>query len=270
MLYQNCVGTGTNGEIILMHGLGEHCARHTKMIDQLIKEGYTVCTFDLPGHGKSTGKRGCTTIAQGVSIIDDLIEQRKSRPFLLGYSLGALAALRYGECYPRKIAGIIASAPPLARRAGLSRFSVGLARFLAAIAPTLTVNNTIDPAELSRNTEAVCRYCDDPLVHNRISAALAWSLFVEMHNAHQKAHCISAPVLILSGTADTLSPLAGIEQFMHELLIKDKQLRVFPKSCHEIFEDPEWGDTFFETVTDWLAQHSSAAGNTTSSNNINS
>jgi lysophospholipase len=268
MIYQKCFGTGTHGEIILVHGLGEHSGRHTKIIERLVATGYTVCAFDLPGHGKSSGKRGHTTIPHIVEIINSIIDRRASHPFLLGYSLGGLAVLRYAECYPYKVAGIIASGPPLVRRVNLSRGSVVLSKLLGVLIPTITVNNTIRPKDLSRDETAVRRYYEDPCVHDRISAALARSLFVEMQRTYRESHRIIAPVLILNGTADTLSPLSGAEQFMHLLSTKNKHLHRFPNSCHEIFEDPEWGQQFYEVILAWLERLTSDAIDAAGGNHV--
>jgi hypothetical protein len=50
--------------------------------------------------------------------------------------------------------------------------------------------------------------------------------------------------------------------------IEDKHLKTFPNSCHEIFEDPEWGELFYETIFTWLRQHTSALVNASSGNHI--
>ena len=117
------------------------------------------------------------------------------------------------------------------------------------------MNNTIKPNDISRNKEAVDRYCSDPLVHDRISAALASSLFRNMEKIHREAARITAPILMLNGTADTLSPIAGSHQLIEEMVVDDKQLQTFEGSCHEIFEDPEWSDPFYYTILEWLQSH---------------
>ncbi len=121
--------------------------------------------------------------------------------------------------------------------------------------PSATINNTIKPETLSRNKETVENYINDPLVHDRISIALARSLFVHMKKTHLEAENITVPVLILNGTADVLAPIKGAREFMQELKIEDKTLREFRGAYHEIFEDPEWADEIHKTIVDWIKAH---------------
>jgi len=80
----------------------------------LNKKGMAVSVFDCPGHGKSSGKRGHTSINAGINIIDEVIDEIGEKPFLFGNSMGGLTAVRYAEIYPNKIKGLVASAPVIA------------------------------------------------------------------------------------------------------------------------------------------------------------
>ena len=43
------------GNILLVHGLAEHCGRYAHVADAFNKIGLNVYSFDLRGHGKSDG-----------------------------------------------------------------------------------------------------------------------------------------------------------------------------------------------------------------------
>lgn len=47
----------SKGTILLMHGLFDHIGLLKYMIEYGLRRGYSVVTFDLPGHGLSTGER---------------------------------------------------------------------------------------------------------------------------------------------------------------------------------------------------------------------
>ena len=80
----------------------------------LNKKGMAVSVFVCPGNGKSSGKRGHTSINAGINIIDKIIDEIGEKPFLFGNSMVGLTAVRYAEIYPNKIKGLVASAPVLA------------------------------------------------------------------------------------------------------------------------------------------------------------
>ncbi|NJE04782.1 alpha/beta hydrolase [Thermococcus sp. M36] len=255
-IYKAKFGTPERGWVILVHGLGEHSGRYEKLISMLTDAGFAVYAFDWPGHGKSPGKRGHASIEQAMEIIDSIIEEIGESPFIFGHSLGGLAVIRYAETRPEKIRGVVASSPALARSPKTPAFMVALAKFLGRVAFGVTLSNGLDPNLLSRNRDAVKRYIDDPLVHDRISAGLGKSVFENMERAHEDAEKITVPVLLLIGTADIITPPEGARKLFGKLKVGDKTLREFEGAYHEIFEDPEWGEEFHRTIVGWLVEHS--------------
>ena len=255
-IYKAKFGTPERGWVVLVHGLGEHSGRYGKLISMLNDAGFGVYVFDWPGHGKSPGKRGHTTIEQAMEIIDSISSEIGERPFILGHSLGGLTVIRYAETRPDRVRGVVTSSPALAKSPKTPGFMVALAKLLGRVAPGLTLSNGLDPRLLSRNPDAVERYVKDPLVHDRISTALGKSTFENMERAHREAGRISVPILILVGTGDVITPPEGSKRLFKELKVEDKTLREFKGAYHEIFEDPEWGDEFHRAVMEWLVAHS--------------
>ncbi len=255
-VYKARFGTPEKGWVVLVHGLGEHSGRYGKLIGMLNEAGFAVYTFDWPGHGKSPGKRGHTSVEEAMEIIDSIIEELGEKPFLFGHSLGGLTVIRYAETRPEKIRGVIASSPALAKSPETPGFLVGLAKFLGRVAPGLTLSNGIKPELLSRNPEAVKAYVEDPLVHDRISTKLGRSIFENMGKAQKEAERIKVPVLLLVGTGDVITPPEGSRELFGKLKVKDKGLKEFPGAYHEIFEDPEWGEALHREIVGWLLEHS--------------
>ncbi len=249
-------GSPNRGWVVLVHGLGEHSGRYKRLIKELNDAGFAVYTFDWPGHGKSPGKRGHTSVEEAMEIIDSIIAELGEKPFILGHSLGGLTVIRYAETRPDKIRGLVASSPALAKSPETPGFMVALAKFLGKIAPGIVLSNGINPKLLSRNPEAVKRYIEDPLVHDRISAKLGRSIFVNMELAHKEASRIKVPVLLLVGTGDVITPPEGARKLFEELKVEDKILKEFEGAYHEIFEDPEWAEEFYRAIVEWLIEHS--------------
>ena len=52
------VGGPIRGQVLLVHGLGEHAGNYTELADQLNHWGFAVRAYDQYGHGESSGERG--------------------------------------------------------------------------------------------------------------------------------------------------------------------------------------------------------------------
>ncbi|ASJ13853.1 alpha/beta hydrolase [Thermococcus radiotolerans] len=258
-VYKVSFGEPRLGWVVLVHGLGEHSGRYERLIRELNDAGFAVYTFDWPGHGKSPGKRGHTSVEEAMEIIDGIIDEIGEKPFLFGHSLGGLTVIRYAETRPDRIRGVVASSPALAKSPETPDFMVALAKFLGRIAPSVTLSNGLKPELLSRNPEAVKRYVEDPLVHDRISAKLGRSIFENMELAHEEAGRIRVPTLLIVGTGDIITPPEGSRRLLEELAVEDKAIKEFEGAYHEIFEDPEWADELHEVIVRWFVEHSTKA-----------
>ncbi|MFA4702108.1 alpha/beta hydrolase [Pyrococcus kukulkanii] len=256
MIFKAKFGEPKKGWVVIVHGLGEHSGRYAKLVEMLVDRGFAVYTFDWPGHGKSSGKRGHASVEEAMEIIDEIVDEIGEKPFLFGHSLGGLTVIRYAETRPEKVRGVIASSPALAKSPNTPGFLVALAKFLGVVAPGITFSNGINPNLLSRNKDAVRRYVEDPLVHDKITAKLGRSIFINMELAHREAEKIKVPILLLVGTQDVITPPEGARRLFEKLKVKDKEIREFEGAYHEIFEDPEWGEEFHRVIVEWLEKRS--------------
>lgn len=255
MVYTAKFGEPMLGWVVLVHGLGEHSGRYRQLVAMLNEAGFAVYTFDWPGHGRSGGKRGHTSVEEALEIIDKIIDEIEERPFLFGHSLGGLAVIRYAETRPNRIKGVIASSPALAKSPKTPGFLVTLAKLLGDVLSSVTIGNGLDPELLSRCPAAVVAYINDPLVHDRISFKLGKSIFVNMEKAHEEADKVTVPVLLVVGTGDQITPPEGSRRLFEKLTVRDKTLTEFEGAYHEIFEDPEWGNEFHRTIVEWIVRH---------------
>ena len=83
-------GTGEK-KILLVHGWSGRGTQLVKIADELLKIGYSIISFDAPGHGKSSGKTTDMT-----EFIHSILELEKIfGPFeaAIGHSLGGMALL---------------------------------------------------------------------------------------------------------------------------------------------------------------------------------
>ncbi|MEP6733688.1 MAG: alpha/beta hydrolase [bacterium] len=82
---------GFGPRVLFVHGWEGRAHDFASMATEFRSEGFSVVAFDLPAHGRSTGRR--TTLPQLAHAVSDVA--RASGPFdvVIGHSLGAVATL---------------------------------------------------------------------------------------------------------------------------------------------------------------------------------
>ena len=252
MIHKKVYGSSERGSIVVVHGLGEHSGRYERLKNELVKNGFRVVLFDLPGHGESSGIRGHFTFKEVFKVINDYVEESEN-PVLFGHSLGGLIAIRYAEEFPGKLKGLVVSSPALSLSRNVPLSLVITVSFISFFVPMLQLDNGINPEDLSRNSDAVRRYISDPKVHRKISVKLAVEMIKEMKRAREEADKIDCPVLLTVGTKDRITPPEGARAFFENLRTEKKKLE-YEDAYHEIFEDPEYKDAFYKDLLNWLEE----------------
>lgn len=247
------------GVVLLVHGLGEHSKRYRELAAWLVSQEYAVLAYDHYGHGASIGKRG--TLDTETQLRDDLhhmvaIAQRQFKGYpiyLLGHSMGGLVVLDYALLYPQSIDGVIALSPAL--DLGVSWVKRLLIQALAPIAANMTLGNGLSVEGISRDTEVVAAYGDDPLVHDRISPRLAQYLLQAGERVQQNASEWQVPTLVLYAGADRLVNPQGSAAFVAAAPSDRVTAQCFTDAYHELHHEPDT-DTFYQAIKDWLQRQS--------------
>jgi len=105
------------GTTVLLHGYFGHTGSLKKLIRECVMHNYAVVTFDLPGHGLSSGPRMETgdirTCATHLETILQITEGHLPRPFyMIAHSTGCSIALDYlHNIHPNPFDKIIFLAP---------------------------------------------------------------------------------------------------------------------------------------------------------------
>jgi len=83
----------------------------SRSLFDLLKESHTVLAVDPPGHGESKCEAG--NLDESVAAIGTALQSEKltQRPFVLGYSWGAVLASAYATKYPERVAGLVLVSP---------------------------------------------------------------------------------------------------------------------------------------------------------------
>jgi len=248
-------GVAERRGVILMHGLGEHCARYRHVAQFLNDQGYLVRAYDHRGHGRSGGPRGDVPdgdalLRDAQLVIGDFAAGLDAPPILLGHSMGGLFAARYAVEERSPLSGLILSSPALA--IALSGGQKLLLKILSAVAPGLTLPNGLEQRYLSHDANVVQAYAKDPLVHAKISARLLNAMLASIAVVHANMAGLKIPMLLVYAGDDHIVDPGG-SAALTKVLPADAEVKVYPQLYHEIFNEQDAAPVF-EDVRAWLAR----------------
>lgn len=244
--------------LLIVHGIGEHCGRYKNVIDYLLPKGIACYALDLQGHGRSGGKRGhvphFSNFARDVERLRVLTSPMyKDKPlFILGHSMGGLIVLDYLLQYPNSpITGTIFSSPAFALAVQIPPWKYKLGSLMLKVAPSFTMSNGIKSDELSNDKQVVEAYDRDELVHGRISAAMFFTMLDVMQKGQEQASSITTPLILMVGQNDHVISTEGALQLFSMFGAKDKTSHVCSDAKHELFNEIN-KETSLQFLWQWL------------------
>jgi alpha-beta hydrolase superfamily lysophospholipase len=254
------------GSVFIVHGLGEHIGRYDALAAQLNGWHWHVAGHDQRGHGRSGGDRGALPRADALladlALALDALRAAAPGPIvLLGHSLGGLIAARFvaeGRLpqrarWSRDVDALVLSSPAL--DPGMTRAQKLALALLGGLAPKLRVGNGLNPEWISRDPAVVRAYVADPLVHDRITPALARFIVDTGTVVREAASAWRVPTLLLYAGADRCVAPAGSAAFAATAPGAFVTAREFPAAYHEIFNEPDRDDAL-AVLRAWLeARH---------------
>ncbi|MET1122418.1 alpha/beta hydrolase [Priestia megaterium] len=189
--------------ILLLHGYYDHAGVLSTVIRFLIQQGFHVLTFDLPGHGLSTGERGAISeFSLYTESIREVVRRHLSSSslpvYIVAHSTGAAAAVDYILNNPetsqvRK--AVLVS--PLVRPYRWNAITI-------LIKPLKTFTRNLK--RMLRNNSSDAKFLrfvkNDPLQYDQVP--LSWvEALIRWNELIKKGNSSSVPVLILQGKKDT-------------------------------------------------------------------
>jgi alpha-beta hydrolase superfamily lysophospholipase len=173
--------------------------------------------------------------------------------FLLGHSLGGLIVLEYALHYHQEVRGVIVSAPAFSvpKR---SPILITLLKMLSLIWPHLILSLNLDLSDFSRDPEEVKKLLDDPLTDPKGSLRLAVETLSAIHWTQTHAADFQAPLLLIHGAADPITPPEGSQTFFRHVNFEDKTLKLYEGGFHQAFIDTNRQQVLAD-IAQWLDQH---------------
>ena len=154
-------GENLRAVVILVHGLGEHIQRYKNWAGLFNERMIGFAGVDLPGHGRSDGKRGhIKNFTQTDEMIDILLNECKMTfpgipLFLYGHSLGGGIVLDYLIRMNPKIRGAIVTSPWLKLAFEPDKSKSQLAAVMKSILPSLIQPTGLVVDHISHDQEVV-------------------------------------------------------------------------------------------------------------------
>jgi alpha-beta hydrolase superfamily lysophospholipase len=245
------------GTVLIVHGLGEHCARYGHVAGALTRAGWHVVSYDQRGHGQSGGARGdvatLTSLLEDLSLVIDAVRSNNPRKLvLLGHSMGGAVVGRYvldDGPWKRPVDGMVLSSPALA--ADLNPIQKLLLAIAPSLAPHKAVKNGLDPQYVAREKKAVKLYMEDPLVHPLVAPLLAKFIVDAGTLVREKAVALAVPTLLMFAGQDKLVAPRGSREFLSRVPAGVLQHKCYDAMYHEIFNDPE-KEQPLNLMVEWL------------------
>jgi alpha-beta hydrolase superfamily lysophospholipase len=191
------------GSVFLLHGFFDHCGMLQHLIHRCIQEGFAVATFDLPGHGLSSGDPGdisdFAAYARVVADFSRICELHLPGPYhLVGHSTGAAIAIEVLISNPPQIpnfAHVVLAAPLVHHRFHrLARAQLFLIKPFADDLPRRHHRSSSDPEFVQWSQR-------DPLRGKRISLVWLEALYA-WNDRLSGCPKLTKPVMIVQGTKD--------------------------------------------------------------------
>lgn len=241
--------------VCLIHGIGEHAGRFSRVADYFNHAGIAVVSMDLRGHGRSQGVRGaCAPRVEVLRDIDALIEYAQAFypgvPIVMyGHSMGGNITLDYRArgVHNDVPIGYIISAPWIRLVRPVSGGLLTAVKLLSKIAPNYKIKSEFPENDLG-NVAYVRPYKKDPMVHPYATALCAYEGFtigtaLEKGSNEDNGRARKTPCLLMHGTADKICDVQGSREFAK---LQDPQsftLVEWPGYYHEIHNGGPHGET---------------------------
>lgn len=252
LYYRQWTPSGDAVPLVIVHGGGEHSGRYIETAARLAREGYAVSAFDLPGHGRSPGKRG------HVRSFEDYLKPlqkfiRGQEPILIGHSLGGLVATYHAIEHPRTLRCLVLSSPLWGLSIPVPAWKRAIACLLSPVWPSLTMKRPrLTGATLSHDPQVETRYLSDPLVHFQASARLYTEIQDRCRELPLVLPQLKVPLLLMQAGDDRVVSPEAVKRFFPAVGSAQKRLILYEGFYHELFNEVE-KERVFRDLLSFLA-----------------
>lgn len=246
-----------NGIICLIHGLGEHSGRYARWAELFAEAGYGMLAADLPGHGRTEGRKAYVKDYNDLLDCVDLLLGKSEDLFpgvpriLYGNSMGGNIVINYAIYREADVKALIASSPWLRLTFRVTPLDLLLGKFMNRVFPRVRFKRKGTNAErLSHDPEHWADVRADPLNHGMVTGRYFYILHQQGKYALAHANKINLPFLLMHGTDDKVTSPKASEEFA-ATSGDQTQLKLWDGLYHELHWEFEYKEVG-KYVIDWL------------------
>lgn len=248
--------------IAVVHGLGEFTDRYDSTAQILAQHGYAVVGVDLPGHGRTPGRRGhVKRFEDFLDAVDCVVtEAHTAYPqlpvILFGHSMGGLIVARYLQTrpLPESIHAVILSSPSIQLVRQIPSALRTFLRTISRLAPTSLQSTGISPEDVSRSPEVRSFYGSNRLVLHKVSMRMLAEFLKAMDEVVLPGKLsIGCPIFVAQAGQDKLVSADATRAFFAQIESPSKRFELYPDCYHELLNEPEH-DQIIADVTTWLQE----------------
>lgn len=244
--------------LLYQHAFGDYTQRfvqdRSRFFPHLIGAGISVYGIDMPGCGRSPGKRGAADPFVAIRhhlTARSLLADAGVPIFMAGHSLGGLVTATSLLHDESNVAGAIMIAPAI--KYNISRKARWLTQLGGAVVPNRKLpfrNGSVH--NLTRDLHEQQKLLNDPLLDAPgVTWVTARGVAVVSAFNWLRYPQITVPVLAVHGAADTVTTPRGSEQFIQTVSSADKTLRLFEGGLHDPLDDYV-GNEMRDTIIAWI------------------
>ena len=267
-IYYQYAKQSNNAELILfIHGYSEHSDCYLSIMSWFFQRGYHVASFDVRGHGLSSGERGFITHFKTYSsdlhqVITAIQQQCQSRTInLLAHSNGGLMACYYLLTHKKahQPQRLILSAPYLGTHPNILPIKPlqWLLTQATKLYPKLSLPKKTKHINLTHDESMMKKITADK---KRLKAtSISW--FLAAKDAQDTVfkcakHWPNIPILMIMAENDALADNQKIQQFFETITSHGKHAISPPNAYHEVLNEADRLTTY-ENILNWIQTTSS-------------
>jgi len=228
---------------LLVHGLGAHTGRWDDLAEFFLQNRISAYALELKGFGETKDLKGhidsLDTYSKDVLSLYKIIkkENKESKVFLLGESMGALVSFLVAAGKPSGFSGLICISPSFKSKLKFPFFTQ-LRIFLALFYHRKKYFNLPFSSQMFiRDKEQQKKIDADPRENRLVTAWLLVSILAAQLRAKILMNKIRMPVLFLLAGSDLLVDPEESKRIFRALKTEDKTIIEYPEMYHVLSMD---------------------------------
>lgn len=257
---REATGSEAVGNVLLLHGLGDHSERHDKVALLLSAAGFRVTAMDWPGNGRSGRKKGdMPLLPEARDLLSEVVAKMPSPPVgVFAHSTGGFIFLHTLLQEMEEFANLKwlwLSSPLLAPAHGQAPWKIDLASRLVDWIPGLTLSTGVkvtDCFSVTPQPDQIAKVFD-VRSHNLISLRFANELMNEEEHLREQLGKLDPNIslLLTEGTEDTVCPFRFARDLFKRISFRKKTFFVIHSAYHEPLRQPD-PERIYNAIRNWL------------------